>query len=93
MHAFDEVLDWLRGIERKSAFKGKNDVPFTSLVALDMRVYGHRYLKKYTKKNKVQSVLVNRKPKASTFMKESGNVRDQKGEQMERNVWTNIWRD
>ena len=23
MHAFDEVLDWLRGIERKSAFKGQ----------------------------------------------------------------------
>jgi len=70
MHAFDEVLDWLRGIKRKSAFKGKNDVPFTSLIVLDMREWSHRYLKNNTKKKKVQSVLVNRKPKASTFMKE-----------------------
>ena len=70
LHAFDAVLDWLRGIERKSAFKGKNDAPFTSLVVLDMREWSHRYLKKNTKKKKVQSVLVNRKPKVSTFMKE-----------------------
>ena len=69
MHAFDEVLNWLRAIERKNAFTGKNDLPFSNLVALDMREWSHGHLKNNRRKT-VQSVLVNRKPKMSTFMKE-----------------------
>jgi hypothetical protein len=70
MHAFDEVLNWLRAIERDNAFKGKHGLPFTSLVALDMREWSHGYLKNSNRKKMVQSVLVNQKPKVSTCMKE-----------------------
>ena len=49
--------------------KSNNDLPFSNLVALDMHKWSHGYIKNNRKKM-VQSVLVNRKPKMSTFMKE-----------------------
>ncbi len=70
MHAFDEVLNWLRAIEHEHAFEGNNDLPFTSLVELDMHEWSHGYLKNSNRKNMAQSAFVNQKPKESTFMKE-----------------------
>ena len=34
-YVFDELLNQLRAIERESAFKSENDLPFSSLVTTD----------------------------------------------------------
>ena len=68
MYVFDELLNQLRAIERKKAFKSENDLPFSSLVTIDLRDHSRGYVaKSISKKKKVQSVLVHRKPKTSAF--------------------------
>ena len=70
MSDFEVPVNRLRAIEIKKPFQRQNDLPFTSLVTLDMRNWSPHFIDYIAKKKKVQSVLVNRKPKVSTFMKE-----------------------
>jgi len=71
MYVFDKLLNQLRAIEREKAFQSENDLPFSSLFTIDLRDFSRGYVGKcISKKKKVQSVLVHRKPKASAFMKE-----------------------
>ena len=77
MTDFDVLVNRFRAIEIENPFQRQNDLPFTSLVTLDMRNWSPCLIDIIAKKKKVQSVLVNCKPKVSTFMKKrSGNVRD-----------------
>ncbi len=85
MNVFDVVLNQLRAIKHKKANKCENDLPFTSLVTLDMPNWSKGYIENsMAKKKKVQSVLVNRKQKVSTFMKEKWER--EKFERMAKNV-------
>jgi hypothetical protein len=62
MNVFNVVLNQLRAIKHKKAFEYENDLPFTSLLTLDMHDWSHGYLKNcIVKKKKVQPVLVNQK--------------------------------
>jgi hypothetical protein len=71
MFVFDELLNQLRAIEREKAFQSENDIPFSSLFTIDLLDLSCGYVgKSISKKKKVQSDLVHRKPKASAFMKE-----------------------
>jgi len=71
MFVFDELLNQLRAIEREKAFQFENDIPFSSLFTIDLLDLSCGYVgKSISKKKKVQSDLVHRKPKASAFMKE-----------------------
>ena len=66
MYIFDELLNQLRAIERENAFLSENDLPFSSLFITDFRDSSRGYVgKSISKKKKVQSVLVHRKPKVS----------------------------
>jgi hypothetical protein len=67
MNLFDVKLRQLRAIENEKAFECENNLPFTSLVTLDMRYLANNHI---VKKEKVQSVLVNQKPKVNAFMKQ-----------------------
>jgi hypothetical protein len=86
MNDFNVVLNQLRAIDHKKTNKCENDLPFTSLVTLDMRDWSKGYLdnNSMAKKKKVQSVLVNQKQKVSTFMKE--NWEREKSESMAKHV-------
>jgi hypothetical protein len=44
MNLFDVILNQLRAIENEKVFKCENNLPFTSLVALDMHDWSHGYL-------------------------------------------------
>ena len=71
MYIFDQLLNQMRAIEREKAFQHGNDLPFSSLVSIDLRDFSRGYVSKsITKKKNVQSILVQRKPKTSLFMKE-----------------------
>lgn len=71
MYIFDQLLNQMRAIEREKVFQSDNDLPFSSLVSIDLRNLSRGYVSKsISKKKKVQSVLVHRKPKTSQFMKE-----------------------
>jgi len=71
MYVFDELLNQLRAIESENAFQSENDLPFSSLFTTGFRDVSRGYVgKSISKKKKVQSVLVHRKPKVSAFMKE-----------------------
>ncbi len=60
MNVFNVVLNQLRAIEHKKANKCENDLPFTSLITLDMCDWSKGYLNNnMAKKKKVQSILVN----------------------------------
>jgi hypothetical protein len=60
MNVLDVVLNQLRAIEHEKADKCENDLPFTSLITLDMLDWSKGYLNNHmAKKKKVQSVLVN----------------------------------
>ena len=74
---FHDWHDWLQRTSKPVQSYGnwkslphQKDLPFTSLVTLDMRDWSPRFIDNISKKKKVQSVLVNHKPKVSTFMKE-----------------------
>jgi hypothetical protein len=69
MTDFDVLVNQFRAIEIENPFQRQNDLPFTSLVTLDMRNWSPCRIDNIAKKKKVQSVLVNHKPKVSTFMK------------------------
>lgn len=71
MYVFDVLLHQLRAIEREKAFRSDNELPFSSLFTIDLRDLSRGYAgNSISKKKKVQSVLINRKPKASAFMKD-----------------------
>ena len=71
MYVFDVLLHQLRAIEREKAFRSENELPFSSLFTIDLRDLSRGYVgNSISKKKKVQSVLINRKPKASAFMKD-----------------------
>jgi hypothetical protein len=71
MNVFNVVLKQLRAIEHEKAFEHENDLPFTSLVTLDMHDWSHGLLENsIAKKKKVKSLLVNQKQRVSMFMKE-----------------------
>jgi hypothetical protein len=71
MNVFAVVLNQLRAVEHEKANTCKNDLPFTSLITLDMPDWSQGYLKNsMAKKKNEQSVLIIHKQKASTFMKE-----------------------
>ena len=70
MTDFDILLNRFRAIEIENPFQCQNDLPFTSIVTLDMRNWSPCCIDNIAKKKKVQPVLVNHKPKVSTFMKE-----------------------
>jgi hypothetical protein len=67
---FDVLLNRFRAIEIENPFQIQNELPFTSLITLDMRNWSPCFIDNIAKKKKMQSVLVNCKPKVSTFMKE-----------------------
>ena len=61
----------MRAIERENAFQSENNLPFSSLVTTDFRDLSSGYDgNSISKKKKVQSVLVHRKPKEIAFIKE-----------------------
>jgi len=71
MYVFDVLLHQLRAIEREKAFRSENELLFSSLFTIDLRDLSRGYAgSSISKKKKVQSVLINRKPKASAFMKD-----------------------
>ena len=71
MYVFDVLLYHLRAIEREKAFRSDNELPFSSLLTIDLRDLSSGYVgNSSSKKKKVQSVLINRKPKVSAFMKD-----------------------
>lgn len=71
MYVFDVLLHQLRSIERETAFRSENEFLFSSLFTIDLRDFSLGYAgNSISKKKKVQSVLINRKPKASAFMKD-----------------------
>ncbi len=62
MNVFGVVLNQLRAIKHEKANKCENDLPFRSLIMLDMHDWSKGYLgNNMAKKKKVQSVLVNQK--------------------------------
>ena len=68
---FDQLLYQLRATERDKAFLSDNESPFSSLFTIDLRDMSRGYVgNSFAQRNLVQSVLVNRKPKASSFMKD-----------------------
>ena len=69
MYVFDILLHQLRAIEREKAFRPENELPFSSLFTIDLRDLSRGYVgNSISKKKKVQSVLVHRKPKVSAFI-------------------------
>jgi hypothetical protein len=93
MYIFDELLNQLRAIERENAFLSENDLPFSSLFITNFRDSSRGYVgKSISKKKKVQSVLVHRKPKVSAFIKEKWE-RERSERRAERKKYSDEYND
>ncbi len=70
MTVYDEVVNQLNAVKPENSFEGGNDLPFSSIITLDMCDWRHSYHKNIEKKMNVQYVLVNQKQTIRKFLKE-----------------------